>query len=44
MSSLNDLVGRLQMMTEAKVSPVGKQAPVFKNVPKQMKAAGMAAS
>ena len=32
------------MLEEAKVSPVGKQAPVFKNVPKQMKAAGLAAS
>ena len=32
------------MLEEAKVSPVGKQAPVFKDVPKQMKAAGMAAS
>lgn len=44
MSSLDHLVNRVQMMTEAKVSPVGKQAPVFKDVPKQMKAAGLAAS
>jgi len=44
MSSLNNLFNRVQMLEEAKVSPVGKQAPVFKNVPKQMKAAGLAAS
>ena len=44
MSSLNDLFNRVQTLEEAKVSPVGKQAPVFKDVPKQMKAAGMAAS
>jgi len=44
MSSLNDLFEKVQMIEEAKVSPVGKQAPVFKDVPKQMKAAGMAAS
>ena len=34
----------METLNEAKVSPVGKQAPVFKDVPKQMKAAGMAAS
>ena len=44
MSSLNDLFNRVQTLEEAKVSPVGKQAPVFKDVPKQMKAAGLAAS
>ena len=44
MSSLNNLFNRVQMLEEAKVSPVGKQAPVFKNIPKQMKAAGLAAS
>ena len=44
MSSLNNLFNRVQMLDEAKVSPVGKQAPVFKDVPKQMKAAGLAAS
>ena len=44
MSSINDLYDKIQMLGEAKVSPVGKQAPVFKDVPKQMKAAGMAAS
>lgn len=44
MSSINDLFDRVQMLGEAKVSPVGKQAPVFKDVPKQMKAAGLAAS
>ena len=32
------------MLSEAKVSPVAKQAPVFKDVPKQMKAAGLSAS
>ena len=44
MSSLDNLFNRVQMLEEAKVSPVGKQAPIFKNVPKQMKAAGLAAS
>ena len=44
MSSFTDLFKRVQVLSEAKVSPVGKQAPVFKDVPKQMKAAGMAAS
>ena len=44
MSSLDNLFEKVQMLEEAKVSPVGKQAPVFKDVPKQMKAAGMAAS
>ena len=44
MSSINDLFDRVQMLGEAKVSPVGKQAPVFKDVPKKMKAAGLAAS
>ena len=44
MSSLNNLFERVQNLNEAKVSPVGKQAPVFKDVPKQMRAAGMAAS
>ena len=32
------------MITEAKAAGYAKQAPVFKDVPKQMKAAGMAAS
>ena len=32
------------MLTEAKAAGYAKQAPVFKDVPKQMKAAGMAAS
>lgn len=44
MSSFTDLFKRVQVLSEAKVSPVGKQAPVFANVPKQMKAAGMASS
>lgn len=44
MSSFNNLFNRMEALNEAKVSPVGKQAPVFKDVPKQMKAAGMAAS
>ena len=44
MSSFNNLFNRMKTLNEAKVSPVGKQAPVFKDVPKQMKAAGMAAS
>jgi len=44
MSSFTDLFKRVQVLSEAKVSPVGKQAPVFANVPKQMKAAGMSAS
>ena len=44
MSSINDLYDKIQMLGEAKVSPVGKQAPVFRDVPKKMKAAGMAAS
>ena len=44
MSSFNNLFNRMETLNEAKVSPVGKQAPVFKDVPKQMKAAGMAAS
>ena len=44
MSSINDLFDRVQSLEEAKVSPVGKQAPVFKNVPKQMRAAGLPAS
>ena len=44
MSSFNNLFNRMESLNEAKVSPVGRQAPVFKDVPKQMKAAGMAAS
>lgn len=44
MSSFDHLVKRVQMLTEAKAAGYAKQAPVFKDVPKQMKAAGMAAS
>ena len=44
MSSFDNLVKRVQMLTEAKAAGYAKQAPVFKDVPKQMKAAGMAAS
>ena len=44
MSSFTDLFKRVQVLNEAKVSPVGKQAPVFKDVPSKMKAAGMASS
>ena len=44
MSSFDNLVKRVQMITEAKAAGYAKQAPVFKDVPKQMKAAGMAAS
>ncbi len=44
MSSINDLYDKIQMLGEAKSAGYAKQAPVFKDVPKQMKAAGMAAS
>ena len=44
MSSFTDLFKRVQVLSEAKVSPVGKQAPIFKDVPSKMKAAGMASS
>ncbi len=44
MSSINDLYDKIQMLGEAKSAGYAKQAPVFKDVPKKMKAAGMAAS
>ena len=46
MSSFDDLMKRVQMLEEARGKTAGYagQAPVFKDVPKQMKAAGLAAS
>ena len=44
MSSLDALFKKVQMLEEAKSAGYAKQAPVFKDVPKKMKAAGLAAS